>query len=301
MTVYISFDFEDQAQFDNITDALQQAGISYWDPASVRPGALLADQLRDAICASNACIFIATSRSVASTWCNAELGAFWGADKPVIIYIADSSFRESMLPKQFQGHFLERRIAKVVETVNVQMREEATNAARNAAPRAPDPLQALSREDLKTLIEDAVARTQDRALTSSLMSQIVELIGDGDLQALGEEKRRRLKSILHSLLGIVRTIVNEVAPRWWHYQSSISTSTGTWSIYSLEQTYHAGGDVEVNRRSLLVRFDDKGRATAAAVAAQVTDMLGIGSGVAWSEPIALAGAGGLGPHPWKPK
>jgi hypothetical protein len=115
MAVFISHSFSDKDQFDNIADALKEAGIPYWDPGAMKPGATLSEQLHEAIKRSELCIFVATHSSVESAWCGAELGAFWGAGRRVIIYIADSSLKNDQLPRQFQGHFLERRISKIVE------------------------------------------------------------------------------------------------------------------------------------------------------------------------------------------
>jgi hypothetical protein len=129
MGVFISHSFEDRGQFDNIVDQLEEEGIPYWNPISMRGGTSLSEQLREAIAASEVCIFVATHRSVDSAWCGAELGAFWGAGKPVIIYLADSSLSEDKLPRQFQGHFLERRIRHVINAAKeyldtTEVREE---------------------------------------------------------------------------------------------------------------------------------------------------------------------------------
>lgn len=62
-----------------------------------------ADQLRNAIQSCSLCIFFATKNSLESSWCHAEIGAFWGASKPVLIYGPDKSLQTEKLPKQFQG------------------------------------------------------------------------------------------------------------------------------------------------------------------------------------------------------
>jgi hypothetical protein len=115
MTVFISHSFGDKAQFTNITDALTAAGIPYWDPEEMKAGATLSEQLREAIKSSELCIFVATHKSVESAWCGAELGAFWGVGKAVLIYLADTSLEEDKLPRQYKGHFVEGSIKKIVE------------------------------------------------------------------------------------------------------------------------------------------------------------------------------------------
>jgi hypothetical protein len=94
MTVYISHSFDDKPFFDNVADTLDDAGIQYWNPDSILPGAPLADRLREAIERSKLCVFVATANSVASPWCAAELGAFWGANKPVLVFVADPNLQD---------------------------------------------------------------------------------------------------------------------------------------------------------------------------------------------------------------
>ena len=113
MAVFISHSFENKPEFDNIVDALVLANVPYWNPANVKPGSSLREQLRRAVEHCSLCIFVATHRSLQSSWCGAELGAFWGAGKPIIAYIADSSLRDEDLPPILQGDVWERRIARV--------------------------------------------------------------------------------------------------------------------------------------------------------------------------------------------
>ena len=127
MIVFISHSLEDKGQFEDIAAALKQEGISYWDPERIKPGAFLSEQLNEAIGGSEVCIFVATHNSVKSAWCGAELGAFWGAGKPVIIYVADSSLSHDNLPHQFQGQFLATNISKAVTAAQQYLAEaEAT-------------------------------------------------------------------------------------------------------------------------------------------------------------------------------
>jgi hypothetical protein len=38
MPVFVSHSFENKAEFDNIADALEQKGIEYWQPGSLKAG-----------------------------------------------------------------------------------------------------------------------------------------------------------------------------------------------------------------------------------------------------------------------
>src|SRR5258708_28497227 len=91
MPVFVSHSFENKPEFDNIADSLSQAGVQYWNPAEIKAVSSLREQLRLAVEHCAICIFIATHRSLSSSWCGAELGAFSGARKPVIVYLASSS------------------------------------------------------------------------------------------------------------------------------------------------------------------------------------------------------------------
>ncbi|MGH3943044.1 MAG: toll/interleukin-1 receptor domain-containing protein [Pseudonocardiaceae bacterium] len=84
MTVFISHSFENQPEFENVTDWLDRLGVPYWRPAEIRSGASLRGQLREAVKECSVCIFLATHRSVTSSWCGAELGAFWGPGFPLL-------------------------------------------------------------------------------------------------------------------------------------------------------------------------------------------------------------------------
>ncbi len=117
MKVFLSHSFEDGPKFDEFSALLNEQNIPFFRPLDMNGMRSLAEQLKEAITDCEVCIFVATHNSVKSDWCHAELGAFWGADKGVIIYLADSSLEETQLPRQFQGHLRERNMFRVVETV----------------------------------------------------------------------------------------------------------------------------------------------------------------------------------------
>jgi hypothetical protein len=87
--VFVSHSTEDQTEYESLISELKRVGIAVWDVNGLLAGNPLADQLRAAIHDCAACIFLATKRSVQSKWCLAELGAFWGTGKKVLIYSAD--------------------------------------------------------------------------------------------------------------------------------------------------------------------------------------------------------------------
>jgi len=79
LTAFISRSFANEPEFENVADYLNRFGVPYWKPTEIKSGASLRAQLRQAVKACSVCIFVATHRSVESSWCGAELGAFWGA------------------------------------------------------------------------------------------------------------------------------------------------------------------------------------------------------------------------------
>ena len=61
------------------------------------PTGSLADQLRGAISACRACVFVATRRSILSRWCMAEVGAFWGAAKKIFLFLGEPDLGDGEL------------------------------------------------------------------------------------------------------------------------------------------------------------------------------------------------------------
>jgi hypothetical protein len=115
MPAFISHSQKDEAIYSALCMALDAAEIVRWDPLKMSPGRSLADQLQQAIQRCEVCIFIATRRSIESTWCLAELGAFWGAGKRVLIFLADPDLTEAVLPPQFKGNLRVENAGKLVD------------------------------------------------------------------------------------------------------------------------------------------------------------------------------------------
>jgi len=115
--VFISHCHEDKAAYSALCLAIDNSHVSRWDVSKLAIGHPLADGLCDAIEQCDLCVFVATSRSLESRWCLAELGAFWGAGKRVIIYLADSAVDESDLPPQFRGNLWTNDAAKLMDAI----------------------------------------------------------------------------------------------------------------------------------------------------------------------------------------
>jgi len=169
MLVFISHSFENRPEFENVTDALELRGVSFWNPAEIRPGASLREQLRAAVEQCGLCIFVATRKSIGSSWCGAELGAFWGAGKPIIVYLAEASLTDDELPQIVQGDVWERRISKIAERAKELMAQKADDGGSGRAKRDSSVAQ-LTVEQLEKMIAGAVslaaATAKDRVAVS---------------------------------------------------------------------------------------------------------------------------------------
>lgn len=115
--VFVSHSADDEALYSSLCLALDRSGISRWDVSGLTPGASLSGGLQAAIARCDVCVFLATARSIESRWCLAELGAFWGAGKKVIVYVADPALDESQLPPQFRGTYWTRDAAQLVDGI----------------------------------------------------------------------------------------------------------------------------------------------------------------------------------------
>jgi TIR domain len=117
MPTFISHSHQDEAIYSAICLALDGAGIVRWDPSTMSRGESLANQLHKAIRDCNICLFLATRRSIESQWCLAELGAFWGSGKRVILLLADPDLTDSVLPPQFKGNLQARNAHELIKEI----------------------------------------------------------------------------------------------------------------------------------------------------------------------------------------
>lgn len=255
MKVFISHAFEDSAAFDNVIWAFKNEQIEYWDPTSIRSGALLSDQLREII-SSSICVFIATRRSVASTWCSAELGAFWGAGKKILIYLADPELSESVLPPRFRGHFLEQRIPRLVEHVRATLAE-----LKEPAETAPIRGVTFQSKDLRDILEAAFSRALVAYQLRDTFDRISQAFSNGVAQT-DQANVAQLHSTLVRILNRRPWEVRDAASEFFPFSFQFETSTGSWQGYAQTQDISGPGhapDVVVHQACVLVRSDDDGR------------------------------------------
>ena len=118
-SVFISHSHKNEASYSSLCLALDSSGVSRWDVSRLTLGRSLSDGLREAINECEICIFLATKRSIKSSWCLAELGAFWGAKKKVIIYQAEPDIEKSEIPPQFQGDLWTSDAKKLLNALDI--------------------------------------------------------------------------------------------------------------------------------------------------------------------------------------
>jgi len=131
MPAFVSFSSKDEAIYSAICLALDGAEVKHWDQKTMSPGDSLGDQLREAIRVCEVCVFIATRRSIESQWCLAELGAFWGAGKKVLLFLADPDLDDSMLPPQFKGNLRVNTAQDLIKDIKATI-EQYTEALAQA-------------------------------------------------------------------------------------------------------------------------------------------------------------------------
>ena len=290
MKTFISYDFDDKHKFDELAELFEEKGIEFFDPHSMRGNQSLASQLRESIMNCAACVFIATHNSVSSAWCAAELGAFWGAGKDVILYVADSSLKDEQLPKQFSGWLLVRNIFKVAKDI-AALRDQGGQSASTAVPTQ---LGALSVDEFKALLTDWAGTLGYR---SGLTEVIFQLAGAFDHDYDEDRLKRLAGRSLRSLLGETLSKAQEVKVEGWRYAFDAPTTTGTWIGYAQVSEQHADGMLQLYRKCLLLLLDEHRTIVGAALTATVTlayHALGLSSWTHDENVLAHAGEVKLG-------
>ena len=134
MNTFISYSFKDEAKFDDLCFTLETHNIAFWNTDEIAAGQVLGDKLREAVSKCAVCVFLATKNSLNSGWCLAEVGAFWGAGKPVVVYLQDSELGEADLPKQLQRDKWTAKVSDVIKALKVHLSEAAAKEREHRSP-----------------------------------------------------------------------------------------------------------------------------------------------------------------------
>jgi hypothetical protein len=86
--VFLSYPSESKNIAELLKFYLKAEGIepTWYDRDEIIASQNIQEQIKKGIKESACCVFLLNDYSVKSTWCMAEVGAFWGADKPIIVY-----------------------------------------------------------------------------------------------------------------------------------------------------------------------------------------------------------------------
>jgi|GEM_PF-5295551 len=85
--LFLSYCSKEVKAREDLVAFMQSLGITLrFDEEILVPSHPISDRLRDEIERCDACIWLLTEDSLRSRWCPVEVGAFWGAKKPVILY-----------------------------------------------------------------------------------------------------------------------------------------------------------------------------------------------------------------------
>jgi len=89
--VFVSYSSKSKNAVTFLKSFLESNNItSIWhDEDKLVAGVNVAEYIRRGVLESACCIFLLDEHSSTSAWCMAEVGAFWGANKPVIVYRAN--------------------------------------------------------------------------------------------------------------------------------------------------------------------------------------------------------------------
>jgi hypothetical protein len=85
--LFLSYCSKDSKAKQDLVTFAGSLGITLrYDEEILLPSNAISDRLRDEIERCDGCVWLLTENSLGSRWCPVEVGAFWGAKKPIIIY-----------------------------------------------------------------------------------------------------------------------------------------------------------------------------------------------------------------------
>jgi hypothetical protein len=235
MTIYISYSQKDKASFTSIKLALEGKGVKCWDPASMQAGSSLREQLLRGMQACDLCVFVATKNSLDSKWCSAELGAFWGARKRVIIFTADSDVSEDRLPPQFGDDLRTNDVNDVVRAVKSEIDERQNERDKGKRLFQSRLVANLTISDLFDMLDWMRSSPREISLRD-VMIRLREIWG----RSSGHRTEAEIAGIeaaaaplLTLLVGAPWVILQSLAIREWPHQFSLKTDTGNWYGYAV--------------------------------------------------------------------
>jgi hypothetical protein len=290
MSAYISYSDEDTGMITALRLGLQGQGVNVQDRSSMEGGGSRRDQLKKAIGECDVCIFLATQHSIESDWCKVEVGAFWGAGKGVIVFVADPSVTEEHVPPHLQEDIRHKDFGLVVRDVK-KIIFEAEERRKKEAARRPKMVGEMSIASLY----DALTSLRSSALDGLPVGEAMRLIHENITLSLADEEA--MKPLISRLVGVPRDVIEQMAGNYWPTPFRLTTDTGEWVGFA--KKFASRELTREYSNCLLILYDVK--CCVAAVAANsvvereykiVCDgLIENAGGFALGEPKQLSGAG----------
>ncbi len=226
MSAFISYSHEDAPVYRALCLALKGERIPYWKAEAMEAGGSLTDQLREAINRCDVCIFLATRYSVESKWCLAEVGAFWGAGKRVIVFLAESGIDQEKIPPQFQGDLLTSDVEEVIRAARSRITDAAERRRQELTAR-PKLVSEMTIEELYEVLASLRSRSDEGLPLDELMRLIKEKVSNNSPDA-----EAAMRPLVSQLIGIPKEVLQTNAQRHWKLPFVLKTDTGEWLGYS---------------------------------------------------------------------
>jgi hypothetical protein len=262
MSAFISHSHEDDAAYRTLCLAMKGEEVPYWKPEAMEAGGSLTDQLREAINRCDVCIFLATRNSVESKWCLAEVGAFWGAGKRVIVFLAESGIDQGKIPPQFQSDLLTSHVEDVIRVARLRITD--AEKKRRESVTKPKLVSEMTIDELYELLSSLRGRPSESLPLNEIMRLIKERVSNNPPDA-----ESVLRPLVSQLINVPKEVLQTSAQRYWQLPFVLTTSTGEWLGYSNLLVGHVHG----YNNCLLILCENR-RCIAAVVATSVWELLG---------------------------
>jgi hypothetical protein len=187
--VFLSYSSEDREIVNNLAAFVRKLQVELkLDEEILSPANPIGDTLREQIQSCHGCLWVLTENSLKSDWCLVEVGAFWGAGKPVIIYNPSGTnyggpFSDIKQAKDLDA--IERAIkglelrGKTFSTVTVQDAAKIIETSVNAAVHELSDEISLFREHLpaiRRMVEYLEVQNTFLSNHAALLSKITEIV-----------------------------------------------------------------------------------------------------------------------------
>lgn len=172
MPIFVSYSHDNEDLSDELRRKLQEdRGLEVWNHVKMIVGRDLNEQLRRAIDNCSLCVFLATKESLKSDWCMAEIGAFWGAGKQVLIYTppTDQGVDQRDMPEPFQGKLWTSDLDQLLRSLETEMFPNGrlgTEGADVLAVLSEDVRDGQSNQRILTALKETKDESRFQTLTS---------------------------------------------------------------------------------------------------------------------------------------